>query len=136
MRTAARRDEENGESATPSIAQRIRYACGGTLPPSMSDWVIDDLTGPGAARRYLLRILIPIIPPLCLFLLIPGPLWMGLAMMALLYLPLIYFTVALMYVYRRHRLAKHGLDPALADVRERDRAAAERAAYERRHGRG
>ncbi|MFJ9364547.1 DUF5313 family protein [Nocardia sp. NPDC101769] len=120
----------------PNLAQRLRYICGGTLPPSMRQWVIDDLTGPGAARRYMLRILIPIIPPLCLFLLIPGPLWMGMAMMALLYLPLIYFTAALMYVFRRARLAKHGLDPTLADQRERDRAAAAREAYERAHGRG
>ncbi|MFD6357815.1 DUF5313 family protein [Nocardia tengchongensis] len=120
---------------TPTLTQRIRYICGGALPPSMSEWVINDLTGPGAVRRYMLRILIPIIPPLCLFLLIPGPLWMGLAMMALLYLPLIYFTAALMYVFRRARLAKHGLDPTLADARERERGAAEREAYERRHGR-
>jgi hypothetical protein len=123
------------QHTTPTFAQRIRYICGGTLPPSMSDWVREDLTGPGAGRRYLLRILVPVIAPLCLFLLIPGPLWMRLAMMALLYLPLIYFTTALMYVYRRHRLARHGLDPALADARERQRGAAERAAYERRHGR-
>lgn len=120
---------------TPSFVQRIRYVCGGTLPASMNEWVIDDLTGPGAARRYLTRILVPVIVPLCLFLLIPGPLWVGLAMMALLYLPLIYFTVALMYVYRRHRLVKHGLDPALADLRERQKGAAEREDYERRHGR-
>ncbi|WP_067536997.1 DUF5313 family protein [Nocardia crassostreae] len=124
------------ERTTPTFVQRIRYITGGTLPASMSQWVIDDLTGPGAARRYLMRILIPIIPPLCLFLLIPGPLWMGLSMMALLYLPLIYFTVALMYVYRRAWLAKHGLDPELANQRERQRAAADREAYERRHGRG
>ncbi|QIS21644.1 DUF5313 family protein [Nocardia terpenica] len=123
------------ERTTPTLRQRFRYVCGGTLPSSMSAWVINDITGPGAARRYLARILIPIIAPLCLFLLIPGPLWMGLAMMALLYLPLIYFTIALMYVYRRARLAKHGLDPALADARERRRAAAEHEAYERRHGR-
>ncbi|WP_280234380.1 DUF5313 family protein [Nocardia cyriacigeorgica] len=124
------------DPTTPNLAQRIRYLCGGTLPASMHQWVIDDLTGPGAARRYLTRFLLPIIPPLCLFLLIPGPLWMGLSMMALLYLPLIYFTVALMYVYRRNRLVKHGLDPALADSREREKSAAERDAYERRHGRG
>ncbi|WP_330180154.1 DUF5313 domain-containing protein [Nocardia sp. NBC_01503] len=123
------------DRTTPTLAQRIRYICGGTLPPSMREWVIRDLTGPGAARRYLLRILLPIIPPLCLFLLIPGPLWMGLAMMALLYLPLIYFTVALMYVFRRARLAKHGLDPTLVDARERERSATEREEYERRHGR-
>lgn len=123
------------ERTTPTFTQRVRYIAGATLPLSMRQWVIDDLTGPGAARRYHLRILLPIIAPLCLFLLIPGPLWMALSMMALLYLPLIYFTIALMYVYRRHRLAKHGLDPALADARASQKHAAERDAYERRYGR-
>lgn len=60
------------EPTSPNLLQRLRYIAGGTLPPSMSQWVIDDLTGPGAARRYMLRILVPIIPPLCLFLLIPA----------------------------------------------------------------
>ncbi|MFG1790818.1 DUF5313 family protein [Nocardia sp. NPDC049149] len=123
-------------SATPSFVQRLGYIGGRTLPASMADWVREDLVGRGATRRYLLRILLPIIPVLMLFLLLPGPLWMGLAMMALLYLPLIYFTVALMYVYRRHRLIKHGLDPALADEAARRKAEPERLAYERRHGRG
>ncbi|WP_062992184.1 DUF5313 family protein [Nocardia anaemiae] len=112
--------------------QRIGYILGRTLPPSMSEWVLNDLTGAGAARRYLMRFLLPITPVLMLFLLVPGPKWMGLAMMALLYLPLIYFTAALMYVYRRSRLIKHGLDPALADA-ESGRCA--EADYERRHGR-
>jgi hypothetical protein len=120
----------------PNPVQRVRYICGATLPPSMQQWVLRDLTGPGAARRYLLRFLVPIIPVLCLFLLVPGPLWIGLSMAALLYVPLVYFTVALMYVYRRHRLLKHGLDPELADIAERQRAAAEREQYELRHGRG
>ncbi|WP_433197222.1 DUF5313 family protein [Nocardia sp. CA-107356] len=123
------------ERTTPTLPQRIGYICGRTLPESMSAWVLDDLTGPGAARRYLIRFLIPMIPVLSLFLLVPGPLWMGFAMMALLYLPLIYFTAALMYVYRRSRLVKHGLDPALADSASRKRAESERLAYERRHGR-
>ncbi|NKY49354.1 DUF5313 domain-containing protein [Nocardia vermiculata] len=120
----------------PNVIQRVRYICGATLPPSMREWVLEDLTGPGAARRYLVRFLVPIIPVLCLFLLVPGPLWVGLSMMALLYLPLVYFTVALIYVYRRHRLLKHGLDPELADVAERRRAAAERERYQARYGRG
>lgn len=123
------------DATTPGIAQRIGYVCGRRLPASMAEWVVDDLTGPGATRRYLTRILVPIIPVLCLFLLVPGPLWMGAAMMALLYIPLIYFTVALMYVFRRHRLIQHGLDPALADRDARRRAEADRLDYERRHGR-
>lgn len=123
------------ERTTPTFAQRIGYVFGRTLPEAMSEWVLNDLTGPGAARRYLMRFLLPVTPVLLLLLLVPGPKWIGLAMMALLYLPLIYFTAALMYVYRRSRLVKHGLDPALADSDARRRGAAEREAYERRHGR-
>jgi hypothetical protein len=123
------------ERSTPNLSQRIGYILGGKLPDSMSEWVLADLTGPGATRRYLLRFLLPMIPVLMLFLLVPGPLWMSFAMMALLYLPLVYFTVALMYVFRRARLVKHGLDPALADAAARDRGKAERLDYERRHGR-
>ncbi|GEM34767.1 DUF5313 family protein [Nocardia neocaledoniensis] len=122
-------------ATTPNLWQRVRYVTGGTLPPSMTDWVLADLTGPGATRRYLLRFLVPVVPVLCLFLLVPGPLWIGLSMMALLYLPLVYFTVALTYVYRRHRLVSHGLDPELADAAEQRRAEAERIAYEARHHR-
>ncbi|MFE3542836.1 DUF5313 family protein [Nocardia sp. NPDC059177] len=121
---------------TPSITQRIGYITGRTtLPPSMRDWVLHDLTGPGATRRYLVRILVPTVPLLCVFLLVPAPLWMGLSMMALVFLPLAFFTVALTYVFRRNRLSRHGLDPALAeaDIRAQE---AERADYERRHGRG
>ncbi|MEV6274726.1 DUF5313 family protein [Nocardia sp. NPDC051832] len=123
------------ERTTPTFTQRIGYICGRTLPPSMSDWVLDDLTGPGATRRYLTRFLLPIVPVLCVFLLVPGPKWVGLGMMALLYLPLVYFTIALLYVYRRHRLIKHGLDPELADADARARNESDRLDYERRHGR-
>lgn len=119
----------------PTSVQRIRYICGATLPAPLTGWVIDDLTGPGATRRYLLRFLLPIIPPLCLFLLLPGPVWMHLAMMSLLYLPIAYFAVALVYVYRRHRLVQHGLDPELADAARQRRRADDRLVYERRHGR-
>ncbi|MGA6203645.1 DUF5313 family protein [Nocardia testacea] len=123
-------------AGAPSLFQRIGYICGRALPAEYSDWVLNDLTGPGATRRYLVRMLVPLVLVLLLFLLVPGPLWIGASMMALLLLPLIYFTVALTYVFRRNRLVKHGLDPALADADVRRRAERERAAYERRHGRG
>ncbi|MGF6885760.1 transposase [Nocardia sp. GAS34] len=121
---------------TPSPLQRLRYIYGAALPSSMNQWVLEDLTGRGAARRYLLRILVPLLVVLSLFLLVPGPLWMGAAMAALIFLPLAFFSIALTYVYRRYRLARQGLDPALADATRRDRAASVREAYERSHGRG
>ncbi|MFD3594004.1 DUF5313 family protein [Nocardia sp. NPDC058640] len=121
--------------STPNLPERVGYICGRTLPPSMRDWVLRDLTGPGATRRYLLRILVPLLPVMALFLLVPGPAWMGLSMAALLYLPLIYFTIALTYVFRRNRLLRHGLDPELADAGARAKEQVQRTAYEQRHGR-
>ncbi|MFD3509926.1 DUF5313 family protein [Nocardia sp. NPDC058666] len=121
--------------STPNFPERLGYICGRTLPPSMRDWVLRDLTGPGATRRYLLRILVPLLPVMALFLLVPGPAWMGLSMAALLYLPLIYFTIALTYVFRRNRLLRHDLDPELADAGARAKEQVQRTAYEQRHGR-
>ncbi|NUS91038.1 MAG: DUF5313 family protein [Nocardia sp.] len=120
---------------SPNPLQRIGYICGRTLPAEYRDWVLNDLTGPGATRRYLVRMLVPTTLILLLFLLVPGPLWIGASMMALLLIPLVFFTVALTYVFRRNRLVKHGLDPELAVADVRRRAAVERAAYEQRHGR-
>ena len=120
---------------SPTLGQRVRYLGGGTLPPELRSWVLRDQTGPRATFRYFARFLLPPIPLLCLFLLVPGPAWMGLAMAALIYLPLIFFTIALMYVYRRHVLVQHGLDPELANAAERERAERDRARYEMRHER-
>lgn len=73
-------------SARPSF-QYVGYLFGRTLPDSLQDWVRNDLVGPGATVRYLVRFTLPIVPFLALFLLIPGPVWVPLAMMALLFIP-------------------------------------------------
>lgn len=120
----------------PSLRQFFGYTFGRTLPDSMQGWVREDLVGNGAQVRYLARFTLPVIPLLLLFLFVPGPLWMSLAMMALLFIPLIYFAIALMNVYRRHRLLIHGLDPQLINAKAQKRVDRTRDDYERRHGRG
>ncbi|WP_278314058.1 DUF5313 family protein [Lolliginicoccus levis] len=120
--------------ARPTARERIGYAFGRVLPPHLHDWVEHDLTGPGATRRYLIRGLLPLLPLLALFLLVPGPLWVIGAMMMLLLIPYVYFLIALTYVYRRHRLISHDLDPGLMSRREQERKDRERADYERRFG--
>lgn len=117
---------------TPSLRQRLWYNLGGTLPSELQDWVRKDLTGRGANVRYLLRVLLPV-PLLLLFLLFPGPNWVGFAMMLLLLVPTIYFAFALDYVYRRFRLLEHGLDPGLVN-RTHHGARRERQEYERDYG--
>ncbi|WP_072805719.1 DUF5313 family protein [Rhodococcoides yunnanense] len=119
----------------PNPWQYVGYQFGRVLPPSMRDWVEKDLVGNGAQARYLIRFTLPVIPLLCLFLLVPGPLWIGLAMMALLFIPLVYFAIALMNVYRRHRLLVHDLDPQLLNANTQRKIDRTREEYERRHGR-
>lgn len=123
------------EPTRPSFPQYCGYLLGKTLPDSMQDWVRNDLVGPGAQRRYIIRFTVPATLVLLLFLLIPGPIWIPLAMMALLLIPLAYFVVALGNIYRRHRLQSHGLDPELMNEKSQKRADRTREEYERRHGR-
>lgn len=121
----------------PSPTQYLGYLFGRTLPDSMQEWVRNDLVGPGSSVRYVIRFTIPLIPLFVAFyLLIPGERWIPLAMMALLLLPVLYFAIALMNIYRRHRLLAHGLDPQLLNARAQRRADATREDYESRHGRG
>lgn len=119
----------------PNFTQYLGYQFGQVLPPSMQDWVRNDLVGKGAQARYLARFTLPVLPLLALFLLVPGPLWIGLSMIALLIIPLVYFAVALMNVYRRHRLLVHDLDPELLNADAQARVDRTREDYERRHGR-
>jgi hypothetical protein len=121
----------------PSFTQYLGYLFGRTLPDSMQDWVRNDLVGPGASVRYVLRFTLPLIPLfLAFYLLIPGERWIPLAMMALLLFPVLYFAIALMNIYRRHRLLAHGLDPELLNEKAQRRADSTRDDYEQRHGRG
>ncbi|MEE2058047.1 DUF5313 family protein [Rhodococcus artemisiae] len=122
-------------SARPNLPGRIGYMFGRTLPVELREWVRADILGPGGTRRYLLRWNLPLIPFLLLFLLIPGPVWIPLSMMLLLLIPWIYFSVALMPIWQRHRLQQHGFDPGLLGAKARARADRERADYERRFGR-
>jgi hypothetical protein len=117
---------------TPSIRQRIAYDLGRELPGELHEWVIRDLVGHGAMERYLVRFLGPIIPFFALVLLFPGPMPLKIGIIVMMIVPMVIFTVALSYVWRRFRLVQHGLDPELVDhtkISEHDRDL-----YELRHG--
>ena len=120
----------------PNPLQYLAYCYGKVLPQHMDDWVRQDLTGPGARLRTLIRVSIPAILVVAPLWLIPASVGMHLAMSTLLLLPFVYFAHALDKVWRSHRLRQHGLDPDLVDERARLREADQREDYERRHGRG
>ncbi|GGL25770.1 DUF5313 family protein [Nocardia jinanensis] len=99
----------------PTFRQRIVYDVGFELPPELHEWVVQDLIGRGAMRRYMIRFLIPIIPFFVLILLFPGPMTLKLGLIVMMIVPLIIFGIALSYVWRRFRFVQHGLDPNLVD---------------------
>ncbi|ORL32470.1 hypothetical protein A5N78_08055 [Prescottella equi] len=118
---------------TPTARQRFAYLAGRPLPPDLHEWVIADVTGPGATRRYAVRCLIPLAPILATLLFIPGPWLIRISMVLLLFLPFVYFLIALKNIYLRHRLVSHGLDPKFLDKRKQSRLDKERGDYETRY---
>ncbi len=125
--------------ATPTVApttrQHLGYLAGRTLPADLHEWVVNDITGPGATRRYVVRCLVPLIPVLAALLLIPGPWLIRIGMVLLLCLPFVYFLIGLKSIYLRHRLVSHGLDPHLLNQHQQARIDTERVDYETRYRR-
>ncbi|AMO59475.1 membrane protein [Mycolicibacterium phlei] len=118
----------------PNIFQYIAYAYGRRLPDSMKQWVADDLAGPGALRRHLIRWAIPPALVLAPFWLLPASLYVHIEMTVPIYIWAILMSIALNKVWRRHRLAQHGLDPNLVDYIKRQKEAHIHEDYVRRFG--
>jgi uncharacterized protein DUF5313 len=120
--------------AKPNLWQRIGYSYGRRLPDSMRTWVARDLAGEGAVRRHLIRWAVPPLLVLAPFWLLPASLYVHTEMTAPLYIWALLITLALNKVWRRHRLAVHGLDPNLVDAIARRKQARMHEDYIARYG--
>src|SRR6476660_1039265 len=117
----------------PTPIQYVAYVYGRRLPDSMRSWVANDLAGPGAVRRHMIRWAIPPLLVLAPFWLLPASLYVHTEMTVPLYIWALLITLALNKVWRRHRLAVHGLDPNLVDVIARRKQARMHEDYIRRY---
>ena len=118
----------------PAPIQYVAYAYGKRLPDSMRPWVADDLAGPGAVRRHMIRMAIPPLLVLAPFWLLPASFYVHLEMTAPIYAWAILMALALNKIWRRHRLGQHGLDPNLVDAIQREKDARIHDDYIRRYG--
>ena len=118
----------------PNVWQYIAYSYGRCLPSSMRSWVANDLAGKGAVRRQMIRWAIPPLLVLAPFWLLPASLYVHTEMTVPLYAWALVVSFALNKVWRRHRLAQHGLDPNLVDVLKRKKQAKMHEDYTRRYG--
>ena len=122
------------ERIKPNVWEYITYCYGRRLPDSMRDWVRNDLAGRGATVRLMVRMAIPALIILAPFWLIPTSLYVHISMTLPIFIPFVFFSHALNKVWRRHMLAKHGLDPALADELSRQKNAHIHQAYIEKYG--
>lgn len=118
----------------PTPTQYLTYVYGRRLPSSMNRWVAEDLAGQGAVRRHMVRMAIPPLVVLAPLWLLPASLYVHLEMTAPIYIWAVLMALALNKVWRRHRLAQHGLNPNLVDVIKRKRDAHMHEDYARRFG--
>lgn len=118
----------------PNAWQYVTYSYGRRLPASMGRWVAEDLAAQGAVRRHMIRFAIPPLLVLAPLWLLPASLYVHLEMTVPIYTWALLMALALNKVWRRHRLAQHGLDPNLVDVIKRKRDAPMHEDYIRRFG--
>ena len=118
----------------PGPLQFVAYAYGKRLPDSMQEWVAHDMADNGAVRRHMIRMAIPPLLVLAPLWLLPASLYVHLEMTAPIYIWALLMSLALNKVWRRHRLAVHGLDPNLVDVINRRKQARMHEDYIARYG--
>lgn len=119
----------------PNLVQYVAYAYGlRRLPDSMREWVAHDLAGRGAVRRFMLMAAIPPFVVLAPFWLLPASLYVHTEMTAPIYIWALLISLAMNKVWRRHRLAQHGLDPNLVDAVRMKKDARMHEDYARRYG--
>jgi Family of unknown function (DUF5313) len=122
-------------TARPNFLQYIAYSYGPRrLPDSMRSWVARDLAGKGAVRRLMFLAAIPPLLVLAPFWLLPASLYVHSEMTVPIYIWALLISLALNKVWRRHRLAQHGLDPDLVDAIKRKKDAKMHDDYIRRYG--
>ncbi|MGA9870005.1 MAG: DUF5313 family protein [Rhodococcus sp. (in: high G+C Gram-positive bacteria)] len=118
----------------PNFRQWLGYIVGRKLPPSMQEWVKNDLTGKGAVPRHICRSMIPFTPIFIgFFVLFPGALWLRGSMVLLSLLLALFYTAAFMELNRARRLELHGLPSDLQSDRKRRAVEDERERYEKLH---
>ncbi|WP_067972225.1 DUF5313 domain-containing protein [Mycolicibacter icosiumassiliensis] len=125
---------QSSKPARPTPIQYFRYCYGRPLPPELLDWVRNDLAGPGATVRMIMRAVVPTTLILIPFWLFPTDFMTRFSMTFPIWFMVILFAHALNKVWRSHMLRMHGLDPELANARKRERDAHIHRSYEKRYG--
>lgn len=118
---------------TPNLVERVKYLLGMRLPDSMRDWVVNDATGPGHNRRFFIRGALMFAPFLVVALILPSPLWVKLALVAMMALPAIVFVGGLRSIYLQELLVDNGIDPHTESGRQLEEHRRRAQVYEQKY---
>lgn len=123
----------------PNPAQWLWYALGGRLPTRLAPWVLRDVTARTWVLRHAARGCVILAPIAAACLLFPGPLALRLAMVLLVAIVGVYFSLSYVEESCELRAVKHGYEHGIAratrDARREKKLAAERARYAASHRR-
>lgn len=116
----------------PNPFQWLWYAVGGRLPERLAPWVLHDVSAPTWVLRHAARGAVVLAPFAAGCLLIPGPLGLRLAMLLLLAVVGLYFSLSYVEESAEMRAVKHGYEHGAARaIRDARKEKAESAARER-----
>lgn len=96
------------ERRRPNPAQWVWYALGGRLPATYREWVLNDVTASTWVWRHAAHSSVLLAPLCVVWLLLPGPLWIRLAMVLLAVIVGYFYSFVYIEESAEHRLAKHG----------------------------
>jgi UPF0716 family protein affecting phage T7 exclusion len=117
----------------PNPIQWLWYAVGGKLPKRLAPWVLHDVTARTWAWRHAARGAVVLAPIAAACLLLPGPLGLRLAMVLLVAIVGVYFSLSYVEESAELRAVKHGYEHGIArttrDARNEESEAAARARY-------
>lgn len=117
----------------PNPFQWLWYAVGGRLPESLAPWVLHDVTARTWVLRHAARSMVVLAPIAAACLLLPGPLGLRLAMVLLLAVVGVYFSLSYVGESCELRAVKHGYAHGIAratrEARNEKAEAAARARY-------
>ena len=95
----------------PGLGRQVLFALGARLPERNRDWVRHELTDAGWRGRLIVRHVIVVLPFCAVLALLPGVLWIRIAVPGLFLI----CTVGIVAIYaddiRVSRLRRHGLEP-------------------------
>jgi hypothetical protein len=120
------------ELTRPNAIRWVWYALGGRLPHRYRDWVLHDLTAPTWGWRHLARSTVLLTPLCTVWLLLPGMLWLRVALVVLAAVVGYLYSFAYMEEGAEYRLSKYGFPRGTGKaIRAASKAEAEREMRER-----